>query len=193
MISQKAQVLVEFAIATVGVLVLAFICGRVAVWLNESLVERNASYQESRVQAGEYGKLQKEGDPITTFDAPADIHLVGKEASVYDKINKLGEEARRSIDKIMNENGVKVKTTGMDSLFLTHFLTDKVRDVKNARDAASCDVDLQKAYHFALMAKYGIFFLPHKLGAVSVEHDSNDIKQLVDASEYLAREIKGRT
>ena len=45
--------------------------------------------------------------------------------------------------------------------------------------------------HFALIAKYGIFFLPHKLGTISFEHDSNDIKQLVDASEQLAREIRG--
>ena len=117
------------------------------------------------------------------------VHLVGKEAEIYDKIDQLGEDARRSIDKIMNENGITVKTTGMGSLFLTHFLTDKVREVKSARDVASCNVDLQKAYHFALMAKYGIFFLSHKLGAISVEHDSNDIKQLIDASEQLAREI----
>ncbi|MGH9921490.1 MAG: aspartate aminotransferase family protein [Nitrososphaerales archaeon] len=117
------------------------------------------------------------------------VHLVGREAGIYDRINKLGEEARRSIDKVMNENNVKVKTTGMGSLFLTHFLTDKVRDVKSARDAASCNVGLQKAYHFALMAKYGIFFLPHKLGAVSVEHASDDIKQLIDGSDQVAREI----
>jgi glutamate-1-semialdehyde 2,1-aminomutase len=116
------------------------------------------------------------------------VHLVGK-SGIYDKINKLGEEARRGIDKVMNENGVKTKTTGMGSLFLTHFLNDKVSDVKSARDAASCNTDLQKAYHFALMAKYGIFFLPHKLGAISVEHDSNDMKQLVDASDKVAREI----
>ncbi|MGH9876480.1 MAG: aspartate aminotransferase family protein [Nitrososphaerales archaeon] len=117
------------------------------------------------------------------------VHLVGREAGIYDRINKLGEEARRSIDKVMNENNVKVKTTGMGSLFLTHFLTDKVRDVKSARDAASCNVELQKAYHFALMAKYGIFFLPHKLGAISVEHDSDDIKQLIDASEHVGRSL----
>jgi len=117
------------------------------------------------------------------------VHLVGKENSVYDKINRLGEEARRGIDKVMSENGIMVKTTGMGSLFLTHFLTDKVNDVKSARDAASCNVYLQKAYHFALIAEYDIFVLPHKLGAISVEHDNNDIKQLIEASEQLAREI----
>ena len=90
----------------------------------------------------------------------------------------------------MNENGVRVKTTGMGSLFLTHFLTDEIDDVKNATHVAKCDLNLQKAYHFALLAKYGIFFLPHKLGAISVEHSDEDVKQLITASEELAREIR---
>ncbi len=128
-------------------------------------------------------------NPITMAAGLATIEYLHGNESVYDKINKLGEETRIGIDKVMKENGVMVKTTGMGSLFLTHFLTDKISDVKSAGDAASCDVDLQKAYHFALIAKYDIFFLPHKLGAISVEHDSDDIKQLVDASEQLAREV----
>ena len=123
---------------------------------------------------------------IATLD-----HLVSKGQSVYDKINKLGEEARRGIDKVMNENGVRVKTSGMGSLFLTHFLNDKLDDVKSARDAANCNLELQRAYHFALIAKHGIFFLPHKLGAISLEHDEDDVKKLVHTSEELAREIRG--
>lgn len=118
------------------------------------------------------------------------VHLIGKEKSVYEKINRIGEYARNGIDKVMNENGVKVKTTGMGSLFLTHFLTDEIDDIRNATHVAKCDLNLQKAYHFALLAKYGIFFLPHKLGAISVEHSDEDIKQLISASEKIAREIK---
>jgi len=129
-------------------------------------------------------------NPITMAAGLATLEYLSRNSSVYDKINKLGEEARRDIDKVMNENGVRVKTTGMGSLFLTHFLPDRVSDLKSARDVSNCDTDLQKAYHFALMAKYGTFFLPRKLGAISFEHDSNDIKQLVDASEQIASEIR---
>ncbi len=129
-------------------------------------------------------------NPISMAAGLATLEYLSRNNFVYDKINKLGEEARKGIDKVMNENNVMVKTTGMGSLFLTHFLTDKVSDVKNARDVANCDIELQKAYHFALMAKYGIFFMPHKLGAISFEHDSNDIEQLTEASEQLAREIR---
>jgi len=117
-------------------------------------------------------------------------HLIENE-SIYERIDRLGELARNGIDKVMNENNVKVKTTGMGSLFLTHFLNDKVSDVKNALDVAKCDRELQRMYHFALIAKYGIFFLPHKLGAISSEHDSDDIKQLIDASDELAKGMRG--
>jgi glutamate-1-semialdehyde aminotransferase len=41
-------------------------------------------------------------------------------------------------------------------------------------------------------AKYGIFFLPHKLGAISTAHEEEDVKKLIDVSEELAREIKGK-
>ena len=43
------------------------------------------------------------------------------------------------------------------------------------------------------MAKYGIFFLPHKLGAISTEHEEDDVRKLIDASEELAIEIKSST
>lgn len=119
-------------------------------------------------------------------------YLVENEQEVYEKIGKLGEYARKGIDKVMNENGVRVKTTGMGSLFLTHFLTDNISDVKSAMDVASCNVEMQKAYHFALIAKYGIFFLPHKLGAISTAHGRDDIDVLINASEELAREIESQ-
>ncbi|MEM3083583.1 MAG: aminotransferase class III-fold pyridoxal phosphate-dependent enzyme [Nitrososphaerales archaeon] len=117
------------------------------------------------------------------------LHLIDKD-SIYEKLSRLGRMARDGIDKVMNENSVEVKTTGMGSLFLTHFLNEKVSDVKNASDAANCNRELQKAYHLALMAKHNIFFLPHKMGAISVEHDEEDVRKLIDASGELAKEIK---
>jgi glutamate-1-semialdehyde 2,1-aminomutase len=120
------------------------------------------------------------------------VHLIGKEKNVYEKIDRLGELTRQSIDKVMNENSVKVKTTGMGSLFLTHFLTDSISEMRNASDVAKCNMRLQRAYHFALIAKYGIFFLPHKLGTISTAHDEEDVKKLIHASEELAREIRDK-
>jgi glutamate-1-semialdehyde 2,1-aminomutase len=129
-------------------------------------------------------------NPLTMAAGFATLEYLGRNESVYEKLSRLGGEARKGVDKVMNENGVRVRTTGMGSLFLTHFLIDKMDDVKSARDAARCDVKMQKTYHFTLMAKDGIFFLPYKLGAVSVEHDSSDILHLINSSENIAREIR---
>lgn len=65
-----AQVLVEFILAAVGLIAMAFVMTRVGFWLNESLVERNRSFQATRVQAGQ-------SKTLVPFDAPADIHLIG--------------------------------------------------------------------------------------------------------------------
>jgi hypothetical protein len=35
------------------------------------------------------------------------------------------------------------------------------------------------------MAKYGIFFLPHKMGAISVVHNERDIRNLLKATEEI--------
>jgi glutamate-1-semialdehyde aminotransferase len=35
------------------------------------------------------------------------------------------------------------------------------------------------------MAKYGIFFLPHKMGAISVVHSERDIRNLINATEKI--------
>ena len=44
-------------------------------------------------------------------------------------------------------------------------------------------------YHFDMIAKDGIFFLPGKLGAFSAVHSQSDVKDLVDASQRFAATI----
>jgi len=38
-------------------------------------------------------------------------------------------------------------------------------------------------YHFKMIAKDGIFFLPGKLGAISNAHSKDDIKKMILASQ----------
>ena len=64
------QVLIEFALAAAGLVVLAFVTARVGHWLNESMVERNASFQATRVAAAST-------NPGVAFAGPSDIHLIG--------------------------------------------------------------------------------------------------------------------
>ena len=127
-------------------------------------------------------------NPLSMRAGLATIEYLEANENVYDKINRLGDIARREIDKVMYEFNIKTHTTGYGSLFLTHFLANSIDEVRNARDAALCNINLQKAYHLALMI-FDIFFLPHKLGAISIMHEEQDIKELINASVKIAEDI----
>ncbi len=66
----RGQVLVETALAAVGIVVIAFMIVRVGVWLNDSLVLRNRAFQNTRVAAAS-------SSPGMPYGVPTPIHLIG--------------------------------------------------------------------------------------------------------------------
>ena len=90
--------------------------------------------------------------------------IKNKGNSLYNKLNSFGIETRKMLDK---KFGGSVITTGIGSLFLTHFLSDSIYKINNATDAAKCNTKKLHDYHFHMIANDGIFFLPGKLGAFS--------------------------
>lgn len=113
-------------------------------------------------------------------------HLKKNSGSLYEKIGNLGSQTRKRLSKVF---GNKVAVTGVGSLFMTHFLKDGIFEVKNASDASLCDTKLLQKYHFEMIAKDGIFFLPGKLGAFSATHSQSDVKEMIAASERFAATI----
>ncbi|MEM1569417.1 MAG: aspartate aminotransferase family protein [Candidatus Bathyarchaeia archaeon] len=124
-------------------------------------------------------------NPMSSIAGLATIEFLEKNADqVYGKINRFGEEARRSIDKILNGlNGLNVKTTGIGSLLLTHFLKEG-SDIKSPRDRLKTDLEIQRNFYIALMT-HGVFFLPGHAGAISYAHTDEDIKRLIEAVEKI--------
>ena len=112
--------------------------------------------------------LEKKGDPV------------------YTKIDGLGKEARKQLEKVFDG---KVIVTGKGSLFMTHFIKDKISQIKNAADVAKCDNALLQRYHFEMIARDGIFFLPGKLGAISNAHSDSDIKNMINASSRFCETL----
>jgi glutamate-1-semialdehyde 2,1-aminomutase len=47
------------------------------------------------------------------------------------------------------------------------------------------DREKLRIYHFALISKYRIFFLPFKMGAISYQHSKNDIDQLLKSTKSI--------
>jgi len=142
-----------------------------------------------------YGKTKRSyigggtfsANPVTMVAGFSTLSKLKKEKkSIYSKLETLGEFARKELTRVFDG---KVTTTGMGSLFMTHFLKEGITEIKNAEDAARCDIGLHHKYHFELIEKDGIFFLPGKLGAISNVHSKSDISSLINASERFANQL----
>ena len=112
--------------------------------------------------------------------------LKKKKNSIYSKINKLGEKARKELTKVFDG---RVITTGKGSLFMTHFIQDGISEITNSIDVAKCDSKLLHKYHFDMMVRDGIFFLPGKLGAFSNGHGEADVKKMIKATERFSENL----
>jgi glutamate-1-semialdehyde 2,1-aminomutase len=112
-------------------------------------------------------------------------HIDKNREEIYRKINELGAKARAGLTKIFGEAKIGVQVTGEGSVFLTHFLNNKVTSIRNSADAALSDQELLYKYHMGLIALHQIFFLPSKMGAISSVHTNIDITHLLDATRSL--------
>lgn len=118
-------------------------------------------------------------NPITMCAGSATLTTLKNTNSIYSKIGRFGERTREQLDKAFDG---KVITTGKGSLFMTHFAADGITKIKNAADAARCDTKLLQKFHFEMIAKDGVFFLPGKLGAFSSAHSEEDVKAIISAA-----------
>ena len=139
--------------------------------------------KESRCAIGG-GKFS--ANPITMTAGLATLdYLNENKNTIYSKIDKLGDNARKGLSKLFSEAKIDVEVTGVGSLFLTHFLNDAVNKVTNATDVERSNKELLRKYHMALMAKNEIFFLPLKMGAFSDSHDEEDVEKLLFATASI--------
>jgi glutamate-1-semialdehyde 2,1-aminomutase len=125
-------------------------------------------------------------NPITMVSGLQTLTFLQKNRhDVYRKINNLGNFIRQELTKIFYEYKIKANVTGIGSLFHIHFLNDNLNKVGNATDAALCNKEKLKNFHFVLMAKYKIFFLPNKMGAISYVHNRQDLSKLIEATRSI--------
>ena len=164
-----------------GGLPIGVVCGKKEIMKVANPVENRNKEQLCYIGGGTFSS-----NPLTMTAGYATIDYISKNRqAVYNKINKLGDMARNGLKKLFSDYGLKTEVTGLGSLFLTHFLSNKVNEITNANDVALSDNDTLTKYHFSLMSKYGIFFLPHKMGAISLVHNVKDIRILINATEKI--------
>jgi len=164
-----------------GGLPIGVVCGKKEIMKVADPVENRHKEHLCYIGGGTFSS-----NPLTMTAGYTTLDYISKNRkTVYNKINKLGDIARNGLKKLFSDYGLKTEVTGIGSLFLTHFLSNKVSEITNANDVALSDNDTLTKYHFSLMAKYGIFFLPHKMGAISIVHDAKDIQSLINATEKI--------
>ncbi|HXU95188.1 MAG TPA: aminotransferase class III-fold pyridoxal phosphate-dependent enzyme, partial [Candidatus Nitrosotalea sp.] len=158
------------------------ICGK------DEIMKITDASSNSRLDRSYIGGGTFSANPMTMTSGMAMLKfLKNNSGPVYKKIGKLGQEVRNGLEKTFNN---KVAVTGMGSLFMPHFLANGVTQIANAEDASKCNTNILKKYHFELIAKEGIFFLPGKLGAISYVHSKSDITKLLEASKRFAVSLK---
>jgi glutamate-1-semialdehyde 2,1-aminomutase len=116
-------------------------------------------------------------------------HLSKNRKSIYRNLNRLGEDLRKSVDKIFAEHGIRTSSSGAGSLFTTHFLSANQDGVSSPSDVSVSNKDAQKDYYFSLIARDGIYFIPGHLGAVSTAHSRADIDAYINATERYAKKF----
>ena len=127
-------------------------------------------------------------NPLSMMAGSANLDAIKKKGnSLYKKINLLGDNAKKNLSKIFDDD---VIITGKGSLFMTHFVKDNISQITNATDASNCDIEKLHQYHFDMIANDGIFFLPGKLGAISDAHSNTDIKSIKKATERFVTNFK---
>ena len=127
-------------------------------------------------------------NPLTMMAGSTMLTTIKNKGNLlYKKLNSFGIETRKMLDKKFDGS---VITTGIGSLFLTHFLSDSTYEINNATDAAKCNIKKLHDYHFHMIAKDGIFFLPGKLGAFSDVHTKSDIANLAKSTDEFLTKFK---
>jgi glutamate-1-semialdehyde 2,1-aminomutase len=162
-----------------GGMPIGLVCGRKEVMSLADPISKRDKETRCAIGGGTFS-----ANPITMTAGLATLSYLKKNRkNVYEKIDRLGNLARRGLTKIFREANINATVTGLNSIFLTHFGIDKVKD---ANDVAISNKKLLTKYHFKLMTDHGIFFLPTKMGAFSFAHDEKDVNRLLVATEKIA-------
>ncbi len=153
------------------------ICG------TDEIMDHANTMTRSKTKRAYIGGGTFSANPMTMTAGKATLDVLKNGKSIYSKLDGLGEKTRAQLSKALAGNAV---VTGRGSLFMTHFTKENM-EIQNASDAASCDSKTLQRFHFEMIVKDGIFFLPGKLGAFSSAHSDSDVKMLTVSAERFAQ------
>jgi len=127
-------------------------------------------------------------NPLSMTAGLATLKYLRKNSGiVYPRLEENGRRLRNGVDEAFAEGGVKAHTTGLGSLFLTHFGNLPT----NAEEAAMGNRGIVTQYALHLMSN-GIFVLPGHPGAISTAHKKEDLDLIIDKTKDYCDGTKGK-
>ncbi len=170
-----------------GGLPIGAVCGKKEIMSLADVTNKNDKSMYCSIGGGTFS-----ANPLTMTAGYNTLKFLKNNPDVYEKINSLGDLTRNELFKLFKELKIEVEVTGFGSLFMIHFLNDKVKKINNAVDSALTNNELLFNYQFALIAKHNIFFLPLKMGAFSNAHEREDVYKLLEATREIFQNNKNR-
>ena len=127
-------------------------------------------------------------NPLTMIAGDTTLGILkSKKNTLYKKLDGLGRDTTKMLNKVFSNDAI---VTGKGSLFMTHFPRNGMTEINNASDAAKCDSTKLFNYHFEMITRDDIFFLPGKLGAFSDAHSTSDVKKMKKSTENFVSNLK---
>jgi len=163
-----------------GGLPIGAVCGKKEIMKLADVTNTNEKSTYCSIGGGTFS-----ANPLTMTAGYNTLKYLKNNPNVYEKINSLGDIARNELSKLFKELQIESEITGIGSLFMIHFLNDKVKKINSALDVSLSNTELLLNYNLALIAKHNIFFLPMKMGAFSHAHEKEDVYKLVEATRQI--------
>jgi glutamate-1-semialdehyde 2,1-aminomutase len=125
------------------------------------------------------------GNPVTMVAGLTTLKIL-EDGKVTSRLNRLGDEIRKRLQRMFDKHSVDAQVIGSGSLFNVHFTKERIGD---ALAVFRADKKRLLEYNQTLMAK-GIFFLPGHCGALSTAHSEADLEKLFNGTEDYLRHYR---
>lgn len=158
---------------------IGIVCGKDEI-LDIADTSRNDKQTVCEIGGGTFS-----ANPMTMTAGYYTIQYLRQNTQVYENLGNLGQYLRTELSKTFSDFGVEVEITGTESLFMIHFLNDRVKQIRSAVDVALSNKEKLRRYNFFLLSNFNIFFLPLKMGAISLAHTKENINELITATEKI--------
>jgi glutamate-1-semialdehyde 2,1-aminomutase len=118
------------------------------------------------------------GNPMTTAAGAAQLDVLLERPELYDELDRLGDEMRSGLEKVLHDLGVEAHVTGTGSLWGLHFGPSRPESVRD-RDTGGTPIALLLAARLA--EERVLMSAPVHLGFLSTAHSDEDVSRALEA------------